>query len=146
MWSLTSLRRGGLENYGAWRKMLSFLLVGFNSLWQLLFIFGERKKKESEKEGGRGREQRERCLSTWFNRRSLENVKMKRCACKICRWGEVQEERAHPGLCCGKCNVKSYLALPFWSPRTFTWMEFLSTRESTAKGRGADPGRDKSLE
>ena len=66
-----SLRRGGLGNYGAWKKMLSCLLVGFN----YIVVFDERRRMQREKERGRWGKERERCLSTWFNRHSLEIVK-----------------------------------------------------------------------
>lgn len=46
-------------------------------LWVLTisFVFDERRRMQREKERGRWGKERERCLSTWFNRHSLEIVK-----------------------------------------------------------------------
>lgn len=79
------------------------LLVGFNCLWQLSFVLGERKRRKGgskgkKKEGGREREgQRKRIhghLPIHLIQQPLMRKKqrMKKHACKIRRWGEIWKE------------------------------------------------------
>lgn len=67
LWSLIHWEEVVLEIMEHEKKCC--LLVGFNyivCLWQ--------RRMESEKERGRWGKERQRCISTWFNRHSLENV------------------------------------------------------------------------
>lgn len=81
-----SLRRGGLGNYGAWRKMLP--PCGFQS-YRLSLTKGEWRVRR--KEGGGVKRDRDAFLPDSTD--TTENVEDEEVCLQKCRWGEALEAK-----------------------------------------------------
>lgn len=141
-----------LKNYGAWRKTEKYYSaflknIIFHCLWQLSFLLGGRKRRE----GGRGIERtyshmpchliQQPLTEKWEGWRGVPT--------KYANGEQMWKEEFLWGCSGGLGMSKATWTHPSRAltpiPRAFWQMGLLSTRESTGKGRGTDPGRGRSF-